>query len=314
MNRFVLIGIATFLTLVGASIVRSLFSFEPPVAPVPEFLSFLTNQQVSSLDVWLPSFDKEVKSSGILDISAKSALVYDLTTQRTLFEKNPKDKLPIASLTKVMTAIIALENPVKNDRYLVKKDALVGENTMGLTEGEVLTLEELLYGLILTSGNDAAEVLADSYSLGRAGFIRAMNDKAKSLGLSSSNFTNPSGLEGDGKQYSTAYDLLVITQYALKFGLFRKVAATFQEEIPYTQSHKYFFLENETNLLSSYPGVKGVKTGFTPEAGLCLITYLEYEGHQIIAILLGSSNRRQEMKNLLDYSLKTLGVIPPPHG
>ncbi len=185
---------------------------------------------------------------------------------------------------------------------------------MGLTEGEVLTLEELLYGLILPSGNDAAEVLAHNYKDGRKGFIKAMNNKSKALGIKDTNFTNPSGLEGDGEQYSTPYDLMVMTHYALSnFPLFAKVVATYELTIEGNQNHKAYYLINETNLISSYPGVKGVKNGYTPEAGFCLVTYLDYRGNKIIAVILGSENRRQEMKDLLDYSLKSIGTAPPPH-
>ena len=133
------------------------------------------------------------------------------------------------------------------------------------------------------------------------------------MGLKNTHFTNPTGLEGDGSQYTTASDLLVITNYALQFPAFKEVAKTFIYEIPYSENHKAFYLENETNLISSYPGVFGVKDGYTPEAGLCLVTYLNFKGHKIIGIILGSDNRRQEMKDLLDYSLKLEGIIPPPH-
>lgn len=284
-------------------------------SPLPSFLSLPENNQVSTINLWLPElnlFNKDKIEKP--DIRAKSALSYDVTTGKTLYSKNVNERLPIASLTKIMTAIIALEHKNKDDRYSVLKQHLVGENSMGLTEGEVLSLEDLLYGLILHSGNDAAEVLAYHFPGGREAFIKAMNDKAISLGLKNTNFTNPSGLEGDGNQYSTAYDLLVITRYALEnFPLFRKVVSTFEREIPYSKNHKYFYLQNETNLISSYSGVKGVKDGYTPEANLCLVTYLEYGGHKIIAVILGSNNRRQEMKDLLDYSLKSLGVTPPKH-
>ena len=284
-------------------------------SPLPDFLTRFKNNQVSTLGLWFPYFDKVLGSSiEKPEISAKSALTYDLTTNRVIFSKNQDERLPIASLTKVMTAIVALENKKPDDKYVVKKSDLVGENSMGLTENEILTLEDLLYGLILMSGNDAAETIADNYSMGRSGFITAMNDKTKSLGLKNTNFTNPSGLEGDGDQYSTAEDLLVITKYAMNFPLFAKVAETFEYSIPYSFEHKAFYLQNETNLLTSYPGVKGVKTGFTPEAELCLITYLEHDNHKIIGVLLGSSNRREEMKGLLDYSIKALGSKPPPHG
>lgn len=291
-------------------------------SPLPDFLTIIKNSQVSSVSLFLPQIDLFKTSDNLkkLNILAKSALVYDLTTKKTLFAKNIDQKLPMASLTKIMTAIIALESKREDDKYLVSKGSLVGENSMGLSEGEVLSLEELLYGLILVSGNDASEVLAENYisktrlPVGRQEFIKAMNDKAKSLGLTKTHFTNPSGLEGDGTQYSTAYDLLVMTTYALdNFPLFGQIVSTFTYTIPQTKTHKSYFLENETNLLTSYPGVKGVKTGYTPEAGLCLITYLDYRGHRIIGVLLGSNNRRAEMKELLDYSLKELGVNPPPH-
>lgn len=286
------------------------------VSPLPNFLTAFANDQVSTLNLWVPlleAFNLNLDEIKIPSISAKSALVYDLTTQKTLFSKNHDMKLPMASLTKIMTAIIALESGKKDDKYIVSKENLVGENSMGLTEGEVLTLEELLYGLMLLSGNDSAEVLADNFPRGRSQFVAAMNNKAKALGLKSTNFTNPTGMEGDGAQYTTAYDLLVITNYAMQDSLFREVVKTFNYTIPYSKNHKAFYLQNQTNLISSYPGVAGIKDGYTPEAGLCLVTYLEYKGHKIVGILLGSGNRRQEMKDLLDYSLKRLDIIPPPH-
>lgn len=285
------------------------------VYPIPDFLSISKNNQVSTLSIWIPILTNFIQGkSEEPQISAKSAIVYDITIDKVLYKKNAKEKLPMASLTKIMTAIVALENKKTDDKYLVTKDNLVGENSMGLSEGEVLSLKELLYGLILVSGNDAAETFATNFKGGRTAFIKAMNDKAKTLSLSDTNFTNPSGLEGDGNQYTTAYDLIVITEYALaKFPLFRQVVSTFSYNIEQTSTHKAFLLENETNLLTSYPGVKGVKDGYTPEAGLCLITYLDYEGHKIIGVILGSNNRRQEMKDLLDYSLKSIDITPPKH-
>ena len=284
------------------------------VSPLPNFLTAFTNNQVSTLNLWFPIFEMlEASLDKAPDISAKSALVYDIATQKVLFSKNPDKKLPMASLTKIMTAVIALEGSKKDNKYLVSGIDLIGENSMGLSIGETLFLEELVYGLILTSGNDAAESLASNFTGGREKFIVAMNNKAKALGLDSTHFTNPTGLEGDGDQYTTAKDLLVMTNYAMQFPLFRKVISAVNFYIPYSENHKEFYLENETNLLTSYPGVMGVKDGYTPEAGLCLVTYLNFKGHKIIGIILGSDNRRQEMKDLLDYSLKIQGITPPPH-
>lgn len=316
---------AVFVLLVACFLGLFVWIFSPVLiktnsvfySPLPNFLNLAKNNQVSTINLFLPKIEQILFDRNKIkkpDISAKSALIYDLTTKKTVFEKNANQRLAVASLTKVMTAIIALENKKSDDKYSVKKDNLVGENSMGLSEGEILSLEELLYGLILPSGNDAAEVLAENYILGRGQFIKAMNDKAESLGLKNTHFTNPSGLQGDGDQYSTAYDLFVVANYALSnFPLFNRVVSTFRYDIPQTETHKAFYLENETNLLTSYPGVKGVKTGFTPEADLCLITYLDYQGHKIIGVILGSSNRREEMKELLDYSLKIQNITPPPH-
>lgn len=313
---FVFVITVVFLGFVAFNVYSKASDNKAPIlSPVPDFLTAFLNKQVSSLNLWLPSLRNKISAQfQAPDISAKSALIYDMTSKKVIYSKNPQERLPMASLTKIMTAIIALENKRHDDAYVVTEKDLVGEDSMGLTVGETLTLSDLLHGLILHSGNDAAEVLAENFP-GRDFFIKAMNDKVKSLGLSDTHFTNPTGLEGDGKQFTTAYDLVVIAQYALSnFPLFDQVVSTFDYNIPYTQQHKAFYLENETNLLTSYPGVKGVKTGYTPEAGLCLVTYLDYGGHQIIAVILGSDDRRGEMIELLDYSLKSLGITPPTHG
>lgn len=282
-------------------------------SPLPDFLTLSENKQVTFLDLWLPFIGAvSGDSTDQLHLTAKSVLMYDLTTEKALFEKNPREKMPMASLTKIMTAIVSLENPRSDNRYIVHAYDLVGEDSMGLSAGEVLTLEELLYGLMLPSGNDASEVLASNSPLGREGFLKAMNDKAKALGLKDTQFSNPSGLQGDGIQHTTAYDMLVITRYAMEhFPLFRKIVAKPEHFLPETPTHPAYHLISETNLLTTYDGVKGVKTGYTPEAGLCLITYLDYEGHEIIGILLNSENRRMEMKELLDYSLRSVNVEPP---
>lgn len=284
--------------------------------PVPVSFALPHNSQVATLDVWtVPSTMHDTTDIKAPDISAEAGVVYDMTTNQLLFAKSATKRLPMASLTKIMTAIVSLEHPRDDDSYIVSQQALVGEDSMGLSVGEKLTLSDLLYGLILNSGNDAAETLATNFPTGRDGFITAMNEKVATLGLSDTHFSNPTGLQGDGDQYTTPRDLLVMTRYALvHFALFRDVAATFDYTIPAANAHKAYYLENETNLITSYPGVKGVKTGYTPEAGLCLVTYLDYGGHQILGVILNSSDRRDDMKDLLDYSLKKEGITPPHHG
>ncbi len=278
-------------------------------SPVPDFLVLKNNNQATFLDLWTPFFETFASGNQVPEIQAKSALVYDLKNDKVIYEKNASNKLPMASLTKIMTAVIALEDNNMPDTYEVSSRDLVGEDTMGLSVGEILTKEELLYGLMLNSGNDASEVLASNYSQGREGFLKAMHNKAKVLGLSDTVFSNPSGLQGDGIQYTTAKDLLILTKYAIdNFPLFIQITSTYEYHIPANNDHKEFYLINETNLLSTYDGVKGVKTGFTPEAGMCLVTYYEKNGVKLIGILLNSPDRRSEMRNLLNYSLNTLGV------
>lgn len=285
-------------------------------SPLPDFLTRKENKQVMGIDLWMPFLEALTgSSSDVPPFTARSVLMYDLATNKTIFEKAAKEKMPMASLTKIMTAIIVLENSSPDVVYTVRPEHIVGESSMGLSAGEQVPRDVLLYGLILRSGNDAAEVLASGYPGGRSAFIKAMNDKAKALGLTDTNFTNPSGLQGDGNQYTTAYDLLVITRYAIEnLPDFTRFTSTYEITVPATAAHAAYVMQNETNLISSYPGVKGVKIGFTPEAGLCLVTYLDYNGHKIVGVLLNSENRRQEMMDLLDYSLTKLGVDPPQRG
>jgi len=283
-----------------------------PLAPLPKFLSRITNNQVKTLELWFPKTQVFGVSPAQPQLTGNSAVSYDLSNNKLLLAKNSDKPLPFASLTKIMTSIVALEYFGPGQELTIPHNAIVGEDSMGLEPGEKLTAEELLYGMILHSGNDSAETFAADYPGGRNVFVKAMNQKAEALGLTNTHFTNPTGLQGDGEQYTTAYDLLVMTKYALEnFPLFATVAATVSIDIPQTTTHKEYYLENETNLLTSYPGVAGVKTGYTPEAGLCLVTYLKYKDHKIIAVLLGSQNRRDEMKEILDYSLKIQGITPP---
>lgn len=280
-------------------------------SPLPDFFNKVLPKNASASEFWEPTM-KQAPGNIPLELTAVSAISYDTTTNTVLYSKNVDSRLPIASLTKIMTAVIALEKMDITQEITVSNSAAeIGESSMGLTAGEKLTLEDLMYGLILNSGNDAAEAIAQASPYGREGFVHLMNKKAEDLGLSNTRFTNVSGLQGDGSQYSTTKELLVITRYALQNNIFAKIAETYQHDIPQTDTHKAFTLFNETNLLTTYPGVKGVKTGYTDEAGLCLITYLNYQGHKIIAVLLNSQSRREEMKQLLDHSLQIIGIPPP---
>lgn len=309
---FVLCIVLTALIVLVGIIYFSGSNSSDITSPLPDDLNNSKNSEVSSLDFWLPNiFSFFNLDSEVPLLTAKSAYVYDLKNNKAIYEKNVDERLPMASLTKIMTAIVAIDNKKPNDRYIVREASLVGENTIGLSAGEVMSLEELLYGVFMYSANDAAEVLADN-TLGREKFIKTMNDKAKAIGLENTNFTNPTGLQGDGDQYSTAKDLLVLSRYAIEnYPEIKKAANTWEHHLPESEDHYEYYLYSQLNLLTTYPGVKGLKDGFTPEAGWCLITYYENEDQELIGIVLGSEDRRGEMKLLLDYSLTELGITPP---
>lgn len=260
---------------------------------------------------WFPKESVNASGSATLNLSAKSAIAVDAETGEIIFNKNSGERLPVASTVKIMTALVALENADPSSEYMVgDKAASVGENSMGLTAGEKLSLQELLYGMILVSGNDAAVAISEGVAGSEDNFVTKMNEMVVALGLKDTKFVNASGLDVDGdNDYSTAYDMAVISHYVWqKYDLFRKVSATYNQYLENTPDHKAFDLYNDTNLLTTYPGVQGIKPGFTWEAGLCLVTYAENDGRKILAVILGSDDRRGEMKELLDYSFGSYGI------
>lgn len=246
------------------------------------------------------------KFSVDLDLSAKAYAVMDRDTKELLLANNIEQEKQIASLTKVMTAIVALEKE-KLDRELVIPTfaSEVGEATMGLTKGERYTLEELLYGLLMVSGNDAAETIANSLGRGRYWFIEEMNKKAVGLGLRDTYFVNPTGLDEDTPQtssFSSALDLLGLTTYALSNKTFAQIVATKYETIPYKPDfHKAVYLENIISFDLTYPGIKGVKTGNTDFAKQTLISYAENNGRKIIVVLLDSDGTRDDAIKIYRY-------------
>lgn len=264
--------------------------------------------KVLGLNQWFPQVLTGNPVQG-LQISAKAALFIETKNGQVLYAKNAKERLPIASLVKVMTAAVALEHKSMNDQFVVSpKAAEMEPDKMLLKAFEKLTLKELLYGLFLISANDAAEVLAEGTTGDREEFIGLMNDKAKQLGMVDSYFANPTGLDEDNNNsFSTVYDLVILTRYLIRhFPQVVDISKTEHIYLPITENHQDYDMYSGINLLTSYPGVVGFKTGFTPEAGLTLVTLARKEGLEIIGVLLGSGNRRDEARELLDYSFKKL--------
>ena len=251
-------------------------------------------------------------------IDAHEVALINLDTGRFLWQSNAHAAWAPASLTKIFTAMVAVDLMGMNATVTVPASIqqLPANSTfMGLTPGERLTVRELLDGVFLASGNDAAETLA-SAAIARSAFIARMNAKATALGLRTTHFTNPTGLS-EGGLYSSAYDLALAAAYLEShYAGLAGIAAIPAMTIPATAAHKAFTLVNLNKLLRTYPGTYGLKTGWTEVALGCLITASSRGGHRLLAVLLGAPNGTayEQMPKVLDYGFELLGVLPRPAG
>lgn len=234
-------------------------------------------------------------------VSAQKSIVLDATTGRVLFEKDADSRSLIASTTKIMTALIICEQCNVLDRMRIPKEAVgIEGSSMYLKEGEVLTIQELLYGLMLHSGNDAAVALAIYCGGTVEGFAQLMNDKARLLGLTGTHFENPNGLDSPG-HYSTARDLAVLSSYAMENPIFAQTVSTKTVTIG-TRN-----LRNHNKLLWRVEGADGIKTGYTKAAGRILVSSAQRQGRRLIAVTINDGNDWQDHADLLnngfsDYS------------
>lgn len=264
----------------------------------------------TSENVWLPKIvQPALADSGAPEITAKAAFFIETHSGRVLYQKDIHERLPIASLTKIMTAITALETAKLSDVYTVSDTAANMEpDHMGLLPGEKLTLRELLDGVFLESANDAAEVIAEG-SGNRDEFINLMNEKAGQIGMNDTKFINPTGLDEDGKdQYSSAYDVVLMARYAeTHFPFLVDITSQPEMDLPATPTHREYYLISGISLVTTYPGVVGFKIGYTPSAGLTIVTLARKNNDEVLGVVLNSDDRRNETRELLDYSFKELG-------
>ena len=227
-------------------------------------------------------------------ISAQKAILTDANTGRVLYEKDPDSRSLIASTTKIMTALIVCEQCNVLDRMQIPKEAVgIEGSSIYLREGEVLTLQELLYGLMLHSGNDAAVALAIYCGGTVEGFAQLMNDKARQLGLTGTHFENPNGLDSPG-HYSTARDLAVLAAYAMKNPIFAQTVSA--KSVRAGQRS----LTNHNKLLWRVAGADGVKTGFTKAAGRILVSSATREGRRLICVTINDGNDWVDHATLLE--------------
>lgn len=231
-------------------------------------------------------------------VTARAAVLLDANSGQVLFEKNAGQRMPPASTTKIMTALLALEGGNLQSPVTVSPwAAAVGEASLDLRAGEKLTLEELIFGALLESGNDACVAIAEHIAGTEKHFVTLMNQKALMLGAMDTSFKNTNGLPAPG-HYTTARDLAVITRHALGNPLFKEIVSTRQKTIG---GNRERHLNNTNRLLWSYSWADGVKTGTTNEAGQCLVASGTIDGRQVISVVLNSENRWRDSTLLLNH-------------
>jgi len=233
-------------------------------------------------------------------LSARSAIVIDVSSKTILFQKNSDLKLLPASTTKIMSGLVALETYDLDDIVTIDSVNSTGQ-TMELELNERITVENLLYGLLVQSANDAATALAQFHPDGQDSFITAMNQKAQDLHLDNTQFTNAAGLDAYG-HYTTVHDLSLLAAAAMENSIFKKIVSTQGTTVPDVDNSIFHELEAINQLLGEIPGLAGIKTGWTELAGECLVTYTKRDTHEIIVVVLGSQDRFEETRQLIDWA------------
>jgi D-alanyl-D-alanine carboxypeptidase len=288
-NRFQFLAILVFVFVASSALAIS--------GQIPVFKQFIPKAQEPKTFPPLPVL---AAKSFFPTLSAQGVIATDLDSGITLYEKNADAPLLPASTTKIVTALVSLDAYQLDQVLTVGKGVSVDGQKMGLYTGEKMKFENLLYGLLVYSANDAAETLAQDYPGGYGAFISAMNQKAKDLSMTNTYFDNPVGLDTDG-QRSTAKDLIRASEVAMRNANFSKVVGTKNIVVTDESGKKSYVLQNVNQLLGTTPGVMGVKTGWTENARENLVTYIERDGHKVMIALLGSQDRFGETKELINW-------------
>ncbi len=235
------------------------------------------------------------------EISAKAAVLISADTGEIIYERSSSQKLPMASTTKIMTVLLCLESGDLYEEFVVDSDAIrVEGSSMGLREGDIVTKYALCCGMLLPSGNDAANAAAVKIAGSIGAFADMMNDKAREMGLSRTFFVTPSGLEGEGHG-SSAYDMAILAREALRNETFREICSQTSIQLEFGNPPYKRWLKNTNKLLTMCDGVYGVKTGFTDEAGRCLVSACERDGMELICVTLNDRNDWEDHSKLYDY-------------
>lgn len=256
------------------------------------------------------------KSTNIsLTENAKSAIMLEASTGKIIFEKNANEKLPMASMTKMMTLLIIMEN-IENGNIKWSDSVITSEHaaSMGgsqifLEVGEEMTVEELVKGICIASGNDAAVAMAEKIGGTEEEFVKLMNKKAKELQLKNTNFTNACGLDSDN-HYSSAHDMAIIGKELVKYDKILEYTGTYEDYLR-KNTDKSFWLVNTNKLVRYYKGVDGLKTGYTEKAGFCITTTAKKDNMRLITVVMGEPStkiRNAETTSMLDYGFNTYKI------
>lgn len=244
------------------------------------------------------------------NISAVSAILIEADSGTVIYEKNADAQRAMASTTKIMTAILTIEAGNLDREFIADSYAIRVEGTsMGLQEGDRVSRRDLLYGILLPSGNDAANAAAVDVGGSIGGFVELMNAKAEELGLTSTHFVTPSGLDADG-HYTTARDLATLTAYAMKNDIFRSIVCCSSAQVEYGNPPYMRTLYNSNKMLTRYEGAIGVKTGFTDNARRCLVSAAERDGVTLIAVTLNAGDDWNDHTKMLDYGFSQVYSYP----
>ncbi|KKR30586.1 hypothetical protein A2715_00175 [Candidatus Woesebacteria bacterium RIFCSPHIGHO2_01_FULL_39_32] len=306
--KLLLLSALSFFFIATSTLAITRFGFIAPKKEIPK-----TKVSQKDENMILPPIPVLVNKSSFPELSASASLVVDLPSGVTLYEKNPDNALLPASTTKIVTALVSMDYYHPDEVLTAGNEVAIDGQKMNLKLGEKITVRDLLYGLLVYSANDAAEVLAKNYPGGRASFVTSMNLKAKELYLENSSFYNPSGLDGVG-HVTSARDLVRVSSVAMKNPTFREMVGTRQitvKSVDGKTSHRLF---NINELLGQVDGVLGVKTGWTENAQENLVTYVEREDKKIMIAILGSQDRFGETKQLIDWiweSFEWKGLVTP---
>ncbi len=247
-----------------------------------------------------------VKTVHAAEVSAKACILMEASTGRVLYEKQAYEKLPMASTTKIMTTLLTIESGDLDAEFIVDSGAIhVEGSSMGLQEGDLVSRRDLCYGMLLPSGNDAANAAAVSVAGSIPAFVERMNERAAEIGMTRTCFATPSGLDGEGHGAS-AYDMALLTREAMQEPVFREICSQSSARVNFGNPPYDRTLYNSNKLLTMYEGVIGVKTGFTDDAGRCLVSACERDGVTLLCVTLNASDDWNDHKKLYDHGFASV--------